>query len=414
MESKKTSHSIIKNTSMLYIMNIAKIVLPLVTLPYLTRVLSKDCYGTVSYVKAVMQYMQIVVDFGFVLSATKDIVNVKDDKDEISKVLGDTLVAKLMLLFAAFIVLLVMIAAIPILHVNALYTILSFVVVGLTCFLMDFLFRGIEEMQVITIRYVVMRLIATGLTFIFVKNDSNMLWIPILDIIGSFVAIVLVFREMRKRDIHIKFTNVNNAISKLRESAVYFLSNMATTTFTALNTILIGIYIDARQVAEWSVCLQMVTAVMSMYTPVIDGIYPYMVKSTDFGLLKKTLKIYMPIITAGCIFTFFVAKYALLIIGGQKYISAVPLLRAFIPLLFFSFPSMLFGWPALGAIGRVKETTTTTLLTAGLQILGLVVLLIVRRFTVINLAVLRGATETFMFIARFRYCRKFKSEFAQI
>ena len=54
---------------MLYIMNIAKLVFPLITLPYLTRVLSVDCYGVVSYVKATMVYAQLVVDFGFMLSA---------------------------------------------------------------------------------------------------------------------------------------------------------------------------------------------------------------------------------------------------------------------------------------------------------------------------------------------------------
>lgn len=80
MNKSGTSKTLVKNTVMLYIMNITKIVLPLVTLPYLTRVLSKDCYGVVSYVKAVMQYMQVVVDFGFILSATKDVVNCKEDK----------------------------------------------------------------------------------------------------------------------------------------------------------------------------------------------------------------------------------------------------------------------------------------------------------------------------------------------
>ena len=57
--------NVLKNIIMLYGMSIAKIVFPLLTLPYLTRVLSVESYGVVSYVKAVMQYMQIAVDFGF-------------------------------------------------------------------------------------------------------------------------------------------------------------------------------------------------------------------------------------------------------------------------------------------------------------------------------------------------------------
>ena len=412
MAKNNNSNSVAKNTTMLYIMNITKIVLPLVTLPYLTRVLSKTGYGTVNYVKAVMQYVQMTVDFGFLLSATKDVILVKDDKDALCRVVGDTLLAKLILLAASFVVVAGLTTLIPLLRANPLFTFLSFVVVGLTCFLMDFLFRGLEEMQVITMRYVVMRLIAAALTFVFVKSDADILWIPVLDILGSLVAIVLVFWEMKKRAISIKFTGLKSALKKLHDSAIFFVSNMATTTFTALNTILIGIFIDTQHVAEWTLCMQMVSAVQAMYTPVTDGIYPYMVKSRDWKLIRKATMIFMPIIFAGCVFTFFAARLALVILGGEKYASAVPLLRAFIPLLFFSFPAMLYGWPALGSIGKSKETTRTTVTTAGIQIAGLVILLLLNQFTVINLAILRGTTELFMLAMRYGYCRKFMSEFA--
>lgn len=410
---QKEQKKLLKNTSMLYIMNIAKIVFPLLTLPYLTRVLSKDAYGAVSYVKAVMQYMQVVVDFGFILSATRDVVNAKGDRHKIDVVVGDTLAAKFILVSGAFAVLVCMIFAIPILRENALLAILSFVTVALTCFLMDFLFRGIEEMQVITYRYVVMRGISALLTFIFVKEDKDILWIPALDILGSLVAIGLVVMEMKKRGYGVKFTGISAALQKLKDSFVFFVSNMASTTFTALNTLLIGIFINASDVANWSLCLQMVSAVQAMYTPITDGIYPHMVKNKDLGLIKKTAKIFMTVITIGCVFTWIVAKYALLIVGGEKYIDAVPLLRAFVPLLFFSFPSMLYGWPALGAIGKSKETTTTTVLTVVLQVAGLVILLVIGKFKVVNLALLRGVTEACMFAMRFIYVRKFREEFAE-
>lgn len=408
---KRTTNTLAKNTTALYVLNITKIALPLVTLPYLTRVLSKEGYGIVSYVKAVMQYMQIVVDFGFLLSATKDIVETRGDKKAIGKVVGDTLVAKLILTLFAFAFLLVIIVAIPLLRDNAMYVILSFIVVALTCFLMDFLFRGIEEMHVITLRYVLMRTIATIFTFVIVKNDNDIMWIPCLDIIGSILAIVLVFMEMKKREIRIEFTSFKNAFCKLKDSAIFFLSNMATTTFTALNTLMIGLFINTEQVAEWSVCMQMVSAVQSMYSPITDGIYPHMVKTKNWKLIIKTAKIFMTLVTIGCIFTFFIARIALLIVGGEKYVSAVPLLRAFIPLLFFSFPSMLFGWPALGAIGKTKETTFTTVGAALIQIMGMIVLLLIGKFNVIALALWRGITEIVLFATRYRYCRKFRNEF---
>jgi len=410
LESK---NRLIKNTTMLYIMNIAKLIFPLLTLPYLTRVLSKECYGTVSYVKAVMQYMQIVVDFGFTLSATKDIVTVRNNHKTVSEIIGSVLCAKLMLASGAFIILIICIVSMPILRENTLFTLLSFVTVLLTCFLFDFLFRGIEEMQVITIRYVLMRSISTILTFVFVADDADIIWIPILEIIGSLLAISLVLYEIKKRGYSIGIAGIKASLKRLKESAVYFWSSMATTTFTALNTIIIGICLSAKDVANWGLCFQLVSAVMAFYTPITDGIYPHMVKYRDLMLIKKLATVFMTIISIGCIVTFVIAKYVLIIVGGDKYIDAVPLLRAFIPLLFFSFPAMLVGWPTLGAIGKVKETTITTIITAIIQIVGMLILSVTGKITVIKLALLRGGTDACMMGMRLLVCKKYKEEFSK-
>ena len=362
--------------------------------------------------KAVMQYMQLIVDFGFVLSGTRDIVLVKQDKDRLNYEVGNILMAKILLSIAAGLVLCIATAAIGILRGNVLYTMLSFVVVFLTNFLFDFLFRGLERMEVITIRFVAMKGLAALLTFVFVHSDSDILWIPALDIIGSLVAIAMVLFEIRKLNIHLRFDGLKTILKKIADSAIYFFSNMATTAFMALNTLLVGIFINETEVAYWSLCLQMITAVQALYTPLTDGIYPHMVKSRDFGLIKKAAKIYMPLVTIGCIFTLVVAKYALLILGGEQYIDAANILRALVPVLFFSFLSMLFGWPALGAINKQKETTITTVVTAIVQILGLVLLRLTNQFILINIALLRGATECMLFVFRFLYVRKFRSEFA--
>ena len=61
MRKYPVKNKLVMNTAMLYIMNIAKLVFPFMTLPYLTRVLSVEGYAVVSYVKSVMQYMQLTV-----------------------------------------------------------------------------------------------------------------------------------------------------------------------------------------------------------------------------------------------------------------------------------------------------------------------------------------------------------------
>jgi PST family polysaccharide transporter len=276
---------------------------------------------------------------------------------------------------------------------NFLFVLLSYLVVVLTCFLFDYLFRGLEKMEVITKRFVVMRGIAVLLTFFFVKSDSDILWIPILDILGSIIAVILVFIQLHKMKIMLKFHSSNDILKKIKDSTVVFLNTVAVTAFMALNTIVIGIYLPIKEVAFWSLSLQIISAGQAFYTPIIEGIYPRMIISKDFNIIQKVLKIFIPIIILGCIFTYFAAPIMVQIIGGIQYIDATSTLQALIPVLFFGFTTMLFGWPTLGVLGKAKDVTFCTMITAFLQILGLIVLVDMGKLTILNISWLRGITE---------------------
>ena len=413
-KKREVKKGIAFNVSMLYIMNIAKLVFPLITLPYLTRVLSVDCYGVVSYVKATMVYAQLVVDFGFMLSGVKAITELRGDNEKVGIAAGNIVAAKGMLSVASLAIILAAAMFIDILRENLLYTVLAFVPIALSTFLMEFLFRGLELMHVVAIRYVTMKTISVGLTLVMVKGDGDILWIPALDILSSFVAIILTLIEVRRLGIRLHFTEKwKGAMESLKVSAVYFVSEAATTVFGALNTMLVGIFMDRADVAYWAVCLQLVSAVRAMYTPINNGIYPQMIKKKDLSLIKKVVKLFLPIVIVGCIIVFFGAEYILVIAGSAKYAAAAPVMRCLVPVLFFSFPAMLLGWPTLGAIDRAKETTKTTIAAAGVQIVGLALIGITGNFTIMMVALVKSFTEMCLMIFRLIYCWKFRDEFVR-
>ena len=163
------------NVAMLYMMNIAKLVFPLITLPYLTRVLSVECYGVVSYVKATMVYAQLVVDFGFMLSGVKSVTEARDDMEKVGGITGNIVLAKGMLSLAALAGIITVAFFIDILRENFLYTVLAFIPIALSVLLFDFLFRGLEQMHVIAIRYVIMKSISVALTLVLVKGNGDIL-----------------------------------------------------------------------------------------------------------------------------------------------------------------------------------------------------------------------------------------------
>lgn len=402
------------NVAMLYMMNIAKLVFPLITLPYLTRVLSVECYGVVSYVKATMVYAQLVVDFGFMLSGVKSVTEARDDMEKVGRITGNIVLAKGMLSLTALAGIITVAFFIDILRENFLYTVLAFIPIALSVLLFDFLFRGLEQMHVIAIRYVIMKSISVALTLVLVKGNGDILWIPVLDILSSLVAIILTLIEVKKLGIKISFVeSFRGSLAALKVSGVYFISEAATTVFGAFNTILVGIFMNETDVAYWAVCLQLVSAVRAMYTPINNGIYPQMIKRKDIGIIKKVVKVFLPVVTIGCIIVMVFAKPILVIAGSSKYAAAAPVMRCLVPVLFFSFPAMLFGWPTLGAIGKAKENTKTTLAAAAVQLIGLGILIVTDRFEIMLVALLKSFTEICLMLFRLRYCWKFRDEFSK-
>ena len=403
---------VITNTFMLYLSSIARFIFPLITIPYLTRILSEEAYGFFAYVKSCMSYMQFIVDFGFMYSAVRDIVLEKNNKINIGYIAGNVFLAKLILSAIAAIIIVVMCATISILQINTLYVALSLLAIISTAFIPQFLFRGIEQMQYATIAYVLSKGISTLLTLVFVKGDDTLLWIPILDIIGNCTAALLSFRVIKKLEIPIKCSGVADSWKMIGESFQYFLSDIASTAFYVLNTILIGIFIkDLTQVAYWSLSISIVCAIQGLYSPIFNGIYPYMVSKKQIRFIHKVLLICMPIVCAGCLLCFFSAKTVLFIVGGEKYIAAYHIFRLLIPVLLISFPVQLYGWPTLGAIGKIIETTKTTIIAAVVQVAGLLILIVVNKFDLALLAILRVFTEFIMLVLRLRITYKNKALF---
>lgn len=405
--------NVLKNTIMLYGLSIAKIVFPLLTLPYLMRVLSTESYGVVAYVKSVMQYMQLIVDFGFMISGTREIVAASGGKTEIGKITGSVLLARMLLSLVSLLVLVGMMFALPMLREYKLYTLLAFGTVFLSIFLFDYLFRGIEKMQVITLRFVAMKGISTALTFVLVHGDADILWIPVLDILGSAVAVVLVAVEVKKLGISVRLGSIKSALRRLKDAFVSFASNMATTFFGALNTIMIGAFLSASDVAYWSVSIQLIGAVQTLYSPISDALYPEMVKSRDFSLIQRTMRIFMPIVLLGSAFCVVAAKYILIIIGGEQYAAATATFRWLVPVLVFSFPAIVFGWSSLGVVGKEKAVLQTTVISALFHIAGLLALVILGHFDLVSIAILRSLTELVLLGTRGFHLVKNRTAFAK-
>lgn len=398
-ENEKT---LAKNTFWLYVMQISGYVFPFLTFPYLTRVLGPENYGIVVFANAAMFYFQMLLEFGFILSATNEISLNRDDLIKIKKITFSVILAKFILAILGMLILAVCLLLVQKFRENSLYFVLSYIGVFLTIFLPDFLFRGIEKMSILTCRVLLSKLVYTVCVFVFIHKNSDFIFVPVATILSNLAAIILtwieIMRNLKIYPIKIKFSEI---FFELKKSSAFFLSRIAVSMYQTLNTILLGFKFSSAELANYGAANNLVSSGRSLISPISDSIYPYMVRNKNFHLVKKLILLLEPLIIAGCVLLYFIAPWFIRIFCGKGYENAVPIFRAMLPLIIISLPTYLFGYPLMGALGIIKIANLSVIIGSVFHVAGLFALYFARVLSFVPVALLTFATEIVVFAIRF-------------
>lgn len=391
-----------RNTIFQYGLQAAKYLFPFITIPYLTRVLGPEVYAIRAYILAAMIFMQVFLDYGFTSYGTREIARHQDDEKVIGEETSAIALLRLGLCAAGAVIVAAVTPLIPIMAANPLYVAIAYVCVSLKAMLPDFVFQGLEDMAIITYRFVASQAVSLILIFVLVHGPADLLWVPALEALAALIAFIWSWENvLRKRGVKLKRPPRAKLSSAFRTSSVFFLSGAATTIFTSLTTLMIGILVeDATQIAYWAVAMTSIQAIQALYTPITHSLYPHMCARQDFALAKRLLMIGMPVVLVGTIAFALLADTVMLVLGGQQYLEGSSIVAMVSPVLFFSFPAMLLGFPVLAAVGKEKQLTASSVISSLFHIVGLAVLAIGGWFTIPAVCVLRDCTEVVLFALR--------------
>ena len=409
---KKNKGKLLENTIMLYILTFSSYFFNFITVPYQTRVLGPEVFGKIGFALAFATYFKLVFDFGFILSGTEEVSKNRDDNNKVSKILIEINIVKSFLILFGVIVLLCLIAFIPLFRSDILLYILYFLYVAIEAFQPDFLYRGMENMKVITIRNVLVKLAFCILLGIFLKDASQYYLIPIFNILGSALSLVLIYFDVYVR-MGLKFVKVGfkDIVESFNQSKIFFLSRIASTVYGATNTFILGlIYPVGPTLGYYTSSEKILIAGRGAMSPISDSIYPYMVKNKDFKLIKKILLYLMPIITLGCIIVFIFAKPICLLVFGEEYLNSYIVLRFMIPIIWITLPTYLFGFPTMTPLGLKKEANLSVIIGSIYHLVILSTLFVFKILNLYSVCILTITTEFMVFSIRLIYIFRYKKK----
>ena len=348
--------------------------MPLITLPYLARVLGPEYYGLVMMAQATMIYFTILTDYGFNLSATKDIAAHQSDTKKVSDIFSAVIGTKCVLLLIGMGILTILVQTIPVFNAHAILFYASFLIVIGNTFLPSFLFQGLEKMSFIATFNLIAKCSFTALIFIVITSTSDYQWVHALWGISYIIVDIAAFIFIRtKCNVRLTLPSINQIKALFGISFEYFLSRVAIAIYLSTNVIIIGILLSPSAAGIYGGAEKLLLAITTFYAPLIETIYPYMSRTKNINFAKKVLGISIGINTIGCLLAFALAPIVIPIILGASFADAVPLFRWMMIIAFLHLPASIIGYPILGAIGHVKTANRSVIVGAIIHLIMVII-----------------------------------------
>ena len=396
---------ILENIASLTGLQFASYILPLITLPYLTYVLGPDKFGLTQYAISLITYFQMFTDYGFNLSATRELAIVREDKLKVSEIFNSVMFIKILLCIISFLILLLIVVFIPKFSVDAEVYILTFgIVVGNVLF-PTWLFQGMEYMKYTSIINIIGKLIFTILIFVFIHQTSDYILVPIINSFGYLVVGVLgIYVALTRFDIKVAVPSLNNIKHHLKEGWHVFLSTIAINMYTTTNTFLLGLLTNNTLVGYYSIAEKFITAANGLFSPISQALYPYISrtvenedKTSNIIRLRKLTKLAAILGATFSLGLFIFADPLISILFGAEYANSIIILRILSIIPFMVSLSNIFGIQTMLTF-NYKEDFTKIVFMGGIIdiVLGIILITLLKE---IGIAISFAITETFITIA---------------
>lgn len=368
----------IRNVGYMSLVQVANLLIPLLTLPQVLRALEPSGYGKLALYQAIAQYLILLVDFGFYLGATKAIALVRDDRAAITTHFWVVQIARGLLAVLAIVLGLIMMATVASIRADAPIYLASLVAVFGTLLVPLWLFAGVERMGYAAVPVVIGRAVTVPLIFLFVHDPGDIWKAALINsagvVLGGVGCLAAAWRTgLVRRWIRPTWVQIRNAYA---DAWHYFITMAAASFYSASTPVLLGIVSTSVQVGYFSAADRVRIISLTPLQPISNAYYP--VLSRLFGddpqtwrnLLRRLFWLVMGgmLLVSGALWL--LAPRIIGLLMGPSFAATAPVLR-----IMAGVPLVIGINTVLGTLGMLsaglKKETSRVILVSGIVNIGL-------------------------------------------
>jgi PST family polysaccharide transporter len=333
---------LLKNFVSLFSLQATNFILPILLFPYLIRVLGIEKFGMVSLAQAFTTYLMVFTDYGFNLSATRDIAINKADSSKLKTILDAVFTTKAILSFIGFAVMIIVVGLIPKFRDEWWLFLLSFpMVIGYVIQPVWF-FQGMEQMTYIAYLNLLTKLLFTGLVFVFIRSPSDYIYANLFQGIGSILSgLITLWVVYRKFGLTIGIARWNQVKHQLSEGWHIFLSNFSIHAYVYSNLFILSLFTNSTVVGYYSIAEKVIFAVRQVLSVFSQAIYPYICSlslQAHSKIRSFFISIYLPFalfIFCICALLYLFSGQVVIFLAGHPIASVSGLIKllSFIPFI---------------------------------------------------------------------------------
>jgi len=315
-----------ENLFYITLMEIARYIFPLITIPYLARVLGVVGVGKVAFAAAVMMWVNTIINWGFNSSAVRDLAQNRDDKVFVSKHFSVVLWSRMLLMVLTTVVLVILTFVIPKFRDIADLLMASFIAIPANIIASTWFFRGMEKMKYNTILSVIAQAVFTILVFVFVRDEDDYVLQPLLGSLGSVVCAVISVAIIKKEfDVKLHRPDFKQMFVQIKGSTDIFINELMPNFYNNFSALLLGFYGDAAANGIYDAGKKLCNIFNTIHGAAISTFFPYFSRKTHRHSQFAKINIVVSVFVSLLIFIF--APLLIHLFYGDKFMGAVLVAR---------------------------------------------------------------------------------------
>lgn len=293
----KDGKVLIENFISLSSLQMVTMLLPLITLPYVLRVLGYERFGIIALAASLIAYFQSIVDYSFKVTAVRDIAVHRNSSNQVNLIYSRVMTIKaIFLTLAIFLIGIIVCLYPPFFKEKEIFLYTSLSLIGFSLF-PEWFFQGIERMKYITLINVTIRVIFTISVFIFIKEENDYILYPLLTSIGVLISGVigqfLLYKKFKIKFMLLSFKRIKKTIFK---SFPIFINQFMPNLYNNTTSFLLGVLISAEMLGIYTAIIRIIDICVVLLNIVSRVFFPLINRAKDNFLIYKKLMFILAIV----------------------------------------------------------------------------------------------------------------------